>query len=330
MDVIKALIEHSEAGAAIVEALYGEDIEISKLLTAKEKKAHKERVLEKVKASTKLKGLEKPIKGKFREVKKSGGAVLGQGHDAGTRKKERGLAAAALGGTAVATVGGGHAMYMAGKELREKAHAVKHPVPLPRRELIEAGAKIRKIPKGKIAAGIAAGWIGLHGVELAADGINARAQTRAYRNNMEPKVGLKKSAGDVEFYGEISKVDTDKRQVFGWASVTAINGVPVEDLQDDSIDLVEIEKAAYRYVVESRKGGNMHGRTDEGVAKSVSDMIESFVVTPEKRESMGLPSNVPDGWWVGFQVNDDHTWEEAKAGRLVGFSIHGTGRRTNA
>lgn len=145
-------------------------------------------------------------------------------------------------------------------------------------------------------------------------------------HKIEQKV-QKDATTDITWEGEFSKFDTDKKQVFGWASVVEIGGEPVVDRQGDYISPDEIEKAAYSYVVKSRKGGDMHQRTGE-VPMHVSDMIESFMVTPEKLEKMGLPSDsLPTGWWVGYQINDDKTWDLVKKGERTGFSIHGRGKR---
>lgn len=149
------------------------------------------------------------------------------------------------------------------------------------------------------------------------------------RNKKASLVPVAKSeSADVTFTGELSKMDSDKRQVFGWASVTEVGGEPVYDRQGDYIALEEIEKSAYHYVHNSRKGGDMHERDGE-VPIHKSDMIESFVVTPEKLEKMGLKSDaLPHGWWVGYQCNDDELWNLVKSGKRVGFSIHGRGVRT--
>jgi hypothetical protein len=141
------------------------------------------------------------------------------------------------------------------------------------------------------------------------------------------KTKIGKDAG-FTFEGEFSKVDADKRQVFGWASIVEMNGEPVVDLQGDYIDIDEIEKSAYDYVIKSRKGGEMHRRSADGAPVHASDMIESFIVTPEKIEKMGLPKSTPIGWWVGYQVNDDDAWNLVKSGKRTGFSIHGRGMRT--
>lgn len=131
---------------------------------------------------------------------------------------------------------------------------------------------------------------------------------------------------DVTWSGEISKSVSDKQQIFGWASVVEVNGEPVVDLQGDHISPEEMEKAAYTYVQKSRKGGDMHLQ-DNWQPIQKSEMIESFIVTPDKREAMGLPDSVPTGWWVGFQVQDPDVWAKVKSGERTGFSIHGRGKR---
>jgi len=147
-------------------------------------------------------------------------------------------------------------------------------------------------------------------------------------NSPDPAVQVKtiKKSVDLAIKGEVSKMNTELKQVFGWASVIEVNGEPVIDLQGDVMTIDTIEKAAYNYVHSSRKGGRQHARVGEEPLH-VSDMIESFVLTPEKKEQMGLPDTTPTGWWVGFQINDDDTWQQYKDGKLKEFSIHGSGTR---
>lgn len=155
-----------------------------------------------------------------------------------------------------------------------------------------------------------------------------KAAPKVMEASRATKERLKKNDDvDIVWEGEFAKFDTDKRQVFGWASIVEINGEPVVDLQGDYISAEEIEKAAYTYVQKSRRGGDMHRREGEQ-AFHASEMIESFMVTPEKIEKMGLPpGSLPTGWWVGYQVHDDETWNLVKSGKRTGFSIHGRGKR---
>lgn len=124
--------------------------------------------------------------------------------------------------------------------------------------------------------------------------------------------------------GVIVKTVEDKQLAFGWANVIKVGDKVVLDRQKDFIDDDnEIEKAAYDYVLHSRDGGEMHLRT------GVADLVESMVFTDEKIEKMGLPVGmIPNGWWVGFKFSDGDAWSEVKSGRYGGFSVHGTGVRT--
>jgi hypothetical protein len=125
--------------------------------------------------------------------------------------------------------------------------------------------------------------------------------------------------------GTIVKIDEDKQLVFGWASVIKdTEGKILLDRQEDFIESEEeLEKAAYSYVLKSRDGGEMH------IRKGVSTMVESVVLSKEKQQALGIPAGVvPIGWWVGFKVNDTRVWGEVKKGGYIGFSVHGTGQRT--
>jgi hypothetical protein len=281
------------------------------------------------------------------------------------RKKERKLATGALAGTGVAAVGGLHAIKATGDEHQARVARLTGQ-PVPTKELSRVGRAVddgmKRLPfSGKTIATVGtAGWLGLHGVELGADALNARAQVKALQGTKKPLskalrlkplnpqvvrrtpslraqrpklLPMAKSAeGPVNLLwrGEISKVDTARRQVFGWLSVAEIDGQTVTDLQEDRVKIDEVEKAAYTYVTESRVGGDMHERVAKyaDAPRHTMDLIESFVVTPEKLEAMGLPPDaLPLGWWGGFQVNDEQQWQDFKSGRRTGFSVHGTGRR---
>lgn len=138
----------------------------------------------------------------------------------------------------------------------------------------------------------------------------------------------------VDAYAEISKIDKARQEVFGWASVAKIDGNPVLDRQKDMISSEELENAAYDYVLHSRVGGEMHLR-DDSIDKSqpreVARLIESFVVTPQKLEAIGISkaaaNKIPEGWWVGFKVTDPVAWSKVESGIYKGFSVHGKGKR---
>lgn len=117
----------------------------------------------------------------------------------------------------------------------------------------------------------------------------------------------------------ITKSDDDERLVFGWANVAVqVDGEQITDWQGDMIDPEELEKAAYNYVAEFGTAGEMHRRG--GVGK----VVESCVFTKEKAEALGIPSEIlPEGWWVGFKIEDEEVWEKIKSGEYTMFSIGG-------
>lgn len=122
---------------------------------------------------------------------------------------------------------------------------------------------------------------------------------------------------------EVVKVDSDQRLVFGWANVAIRkDGEVVTDSHDDQIDPEDLERAAYLFTLEFREMNERHREVTKG------RLIESFVVTPQKLESMGLAKDaLPQGWWVGFYVEDDDVWEKVKKGEYSMFSIEGSASR---
>lgn len=120
---------------------------------------------------------------------------------------------------------------------------------------------------------------------------------------------------------QISKADEDKRLVFGWALVSATSdGEQIIDHQGDIVDQDELEQGAYDYVLDFRDAGEEHLASLRKKAR----MVESVVFTEEKLEAMGIPQGtVPYGWWIGFYVDDDDTWEKIKNGTYSMFSIEG-------
>ena len=139
-----------------------------------------------------------------------------------------------------------------------------------------------------------------------------------------------------EIESEIIVKDDDKMQVFGWASVTAIDGKVITDTQGDRITADTLEAAAYDYVLEARVGGEMHN-TSKGDVKQIGRMIESCVFTKEKQKAMqsslegqGIHALIDlncIAWWIGFQIDDKDVWKDVKSEKLKAFSIGGKGKR---
>lgn len=140
-------------------------------------------------------------------------------------------------------------------------------------------------------------------------------------NNLEK--AMLEDIDDFTIEGEISKVDAEKRLVFGWASVIFDkSGEQVVDHQGDVIREEELEKAAYDYVHDVRLAGEMHKTVD-----GVGSLVESMVFTKEKQEALGIPEGVlPTGWWIGFRLSDE-AFGKVKSGEYKMFSIGGSGKR---
>lgn len=126
----------------------------------------------------------------------------------------------------------------------------------------------------------------------------------------------------VEIPVEIKKSNVDQQLVFGWANVSMADGEMVVDSHGDTIALAELENAAYAFNLHYRATGEMHLGDVKG------ELVESFMVTPEKLEKMGLePNALPLGWWVGFHVDDPELFAKVKSGEYRAFSIQGTAKR---
>jgi hypothetical protein len=117
----------------------------------------------------------------------------------------------------------------------------------------------------------------------------------------------------------IAKFDEDRHLVFGWANVAIRkDGTRITDHHGDQIDPADLEDAAYVFNLQFRETGVMH------TGKAVGRLVESFFVTPEKLAKMALPPDaLPQGWWVGFYIEDDDVFAKVKSGAFSMFSIQG-------
>lgn len=122
---------------------------------------------------------------------------------------------------------------------------------------------------------------------------------------------------------DVRKFDDAEQIVFGWANVSVRkDGTLVIDSEEDTIELADLEAAAYDFVLNAAATGDMH---EGGVT---GQLVESMVFTPEKLEAMNLPEgSVPAGWWVGFHVDDREVFDKVRKRERSMFSIQGTAIR---
>lgn len=125
---------------------------------------------------------------------------------------------------------------------------------------------------------------------------------------------------------KITKYYDDDQLVFGWASVAkdATGSRPL-DWQGDLIDAEDLEPAVYKFNLDFRESNEMHR------PNSVNGrLVESIMFTKEKMKVMGIPEGtVPEGWWVGFQIDKKEDYLKVKSGVYKMFSIEGSGQRVD-
>lgn len=92
------------------------------------------------------------------------------------------------------------------------------------------------------------------------------------------------------------------------------------DLQGDRLSESEIRKACHKFMMTSQKIGKEHN----GEAKA--DIIESYIAPVDFRCG---GQHVRKGSWVmAVKIHDPAVWRDVKKGEITGFSIAGTGTRT--
>lgn len=120
--------------------------------------------------------------------------------------------------------------------------------------------------------------------------------------------------------GQVLKLDEEQRLVWGWASVSNINGELVIDKQGDIIEPRTLEKAATNFMLGSRNGLTMHK------GDPTTTIVHSMLFTEDVKKAFGIESPY-EGWMIAVKVHDEETWQQVKAGEFKGFSIGGTASR---
>jgi hypothetical protein len=96
----------------------------------------------------------------------------------------------------------------------------------------------------------------------------------------------------------IVSVDPEREAVFGFASV------------DESM-----EGDWYAAVASSCPPQGGACRVGE------ADLLEMFILTPEKSAALGLDRNPPSGLWLGLRVEDEETLDAIRAGGVTSFRL---------
>jgi len=115
---------------------------------------------------------------------------------------------------------------------------------------------------------------------------------------------------------QIIKLDEEQRVVWGWASVTSLNGEPIVDSQGDIIEPRVLEKAATEFMLGARNGLTMHK------GEPTTTIVHSMLFTDDVKKAFGIESPY-EGWLIAVKVHCEKTWDQVKQGQFRGFSIGG-------
>jgi hypothetical protein len=129
-----------------------------------------------------------------------------------------------------------------------------------------------------------------------------------------PKRNLKKMNENV------IKIDEEQRIVWGWASVTSLNGETIVDKQGDIIEPRTLEKAATEFMLGARNGLTMHK------GEPTTTIVHSMLFTDDVKKAFDIESPY-EGWLIAVKVHCDETWDQVKKGQFKGFSIGGKATR---
>lgn len=129
----------------------------------------------------------------------------------------------------------------------------------------------------------------------------------------EPATGKKKNELDVKKSISISKVDAERRLVYG-----VVYEPEIVDAQGDFANAEEIEKACHLFMQDYQNVGVMH---EEVLPDSSASVVENYITS---QNIMLGDDRVRKGSWVMVvKVHDDELWESVKKGELTGFSMAG-------
>lgn len=112
-----------------------------------------------------------------------------------------------------------------------------------------------------------------------------------------------------QIFVKAAKVAGEEGRLWGWASMSG-----VEDSDGDVISAGALREAAYQFLIDYRGQAAAIKLNHEDEADAV--LIESAL-----HEVGGLV-----GWWIGVQLLDEGLKQQAREGKISGFSIGGSGR----
>jgi hypothetical protein len=104
--------------------------------------------------------------------------------------------------------------------------------------------------------------------------------------------------------------------------VTRDDGTPVIDA-DDHLIPVSVLKRAVQDAFATNSGGGKVGINHEKGEQGSADLVESFVVTKENREALGLGDSGREGWIATLRISDPKVIDRIESGELRELSLKG-------
>lgn len=139
---------------------------------------------------------------------------------------------------------------------------------------------------------------------------------KAKLGRLRDQAGLTTKA-EAEWHVPIWKADdTEHRVVYG-----VVLHPGVTDSQGDDVSAEEIEQAAHRYLVESRKHDVQHAEAEASV-----EVVESYIA-PADLEVAGRPV-LKGSWVMASHIRDDAIWSAIQKDEITGYSIGGSAVRS--
>lgn len=126
----------------------------------------------------------------------------------------------------------------------------------------------------------------------------------------------------IEYQAELIKVDSELGLVFGWAIICTLNNEEYFDKQGDHIPDDSMLEASADFMLNSRIGGEMHWKDEDGKKLNKGTVVFAFPLTAEVAKNFGIQTSVT-GLMIAMRPAEDDMLQKFKDGEYKGFSIGG-------
>lgn len=121
---------------------------------------------------------------------------------------------------------------------------------------------------------------------------------------------------------EFAKVDRRLGIAFGWAIVCKVDGKPYVDRQKHHIPPEDMLEKSAEFMLNSRRGGEMHRKNAAGEKIKKGDVIFAMPMTQEIAKAFGMLTR-KEGLMIAYKPSDPSILDKFESGEYRGFSIGG-------